>query len=155
MMRFMKMIKKRKITFVLILLFFIVLTIPLFGDAADPIVPCGKTTDKASNNNWCTLCHLVVGIKNIIDYGTGILLFVATLAIVVGAILYIISAGNEQTMEKAKNIMKKTVWGVVIILSAWAIINISMLKLGGIDNDNNDIPDFGFSITSWNTFSCY
>ncbi|GBE16907.1 hypothetical protein BMS3Abin15_00731 [bacterium BMS3Abin15] len=132
---------------------------PIAVDAAG-IIPCGRIEGDGDPNNGdetapCTLCHLIVGVDRIIDYGFKILVFVAIASIVAGGILYITSAGNEQSMEKAKTIIKYTFYGFAIVLLGWVIINYTMILLGAKDSDNDGKPDFGITSTGkWGKFEC-
>ena len=136
----MKFIKNKSILFVLI--FFCLFIFSDFANAG--LVPCGN---EGGIESRCTLCHLFVGIQNIITWGRNILVIVAVVAIVAGGIMYIISAGDEKMMSSAKGIIKQALWGVLIVLGAWVIVNTVMLVLGTNLN--------ALSITSsWNEFSC-
>jgi len=115
-----------------------------FYTQAAGLVPCGNGSDEA---NRCTLCHLFKGIQNIIKWGEGILIIVAIVAIVAGAIMYIISAGNSSAMESAKGIIKQALWGVVITLGAWLIVNTTIWLIGGNLNKN-------LGIANWYDFQC-
>jgi len=68
-------------------------------------------------------------------------------AIVIGGILYIISAGNSGMMEMGKNAVKQALWGVVIVLGAWVIVNTTLLVIGL--NLSGDLK-----ATSWYDFTC-
>ena len=115
------------------------------ADSTTGLVPCGNDSTYA---NRCTLCHLIVGIDNIIKWGRDILVVVALVAIVAGAIMYIVSAGNNTAMEAAKNVIKQALWGVVIVLGAWVIVNTILWLIASQSN-------LGFSdISSWNNFQC-
>ena len=105
------------------------------------LVPCGN------DGTPCTLCHLFIGIKNIIEWGRNILIVAALVAIVIGGILYIISAGNSKMMEMGKNAVKQALWGVVIVLGAWVIVNTTLLVIGL--NLSGDLK-----ATSWYDFTC-
>lgn len=113
------------------------------GDTT-PIVPCATST----NDRACKLCDLIVGIKNIIDWGKNILVVVALVVITVGGLMYSMSSGNEQMMEMSKNIIMQALWGVIIVLGAWLIINLSM-RLLSVGNS-----DLGITATSWSKFDC-
>lgn len=133
-------LKYKKIFFIL---FFLCLFFS-FNFANAGLVPCGNEGGLESR---CTLCHLFVGIQNIITWGRNILVIVAIVAIVAGGIMYIISAGNSGMMENAKGIIKQALWGVLIVLGAWVIVNTIMMVLG----TNLSILGAG---TTWNDFSC-
>ena len=128
--------KNRLINFLLLLP---VLFSPLATKAA--LVPCGTS----EHPEVCTLCHFIVGIKNIIDWGMGILTF----AIVLGGIFYIISAGNQEMMKKAKTIIIQTLTGFAIVLGAWLIVTYSMYIIGSSNRDGVMRTD-----GAWYEFTC-
>jgi hypothetical protein len=105
-------------------LFIIIIFLPLFSQAAG-LVPCGNEGEPV-----CNLCFLIKGIDDLVDWGLGILIIVALLAIFVSGIMYIVSIGDNQMMETSKNFMKSAVIGVVVFLCAWLVVNITMNILG-------------------------
>ena len=108
------------------------------------LIPCG--TSYASDP--CTLCHLIVGMQGLIDFGLKkIMLPLAILMIVVAGVIYIISAGNEHLMTLAKTGLTYILAGFAIILAAWIMVN-TVLNLVGVKSD------LGLSITRWDQFSC-
>lgn len=114
------------------------------GGAAG-LIPCGNGSDSA---NRCTLCHLVLGFQGLISYGFKIFVVLALLMLVVGGVLYIISAGDKGLIDTAKGIMKNTLYGFVFVLLAWLIVNYTIFLLGanvGVDHD---------STKTWNNFTC-
>ncbi len=113
-----------------------------FNVNAEGLVPCGGT-----GQSMCTLCHLIVGFKGIIDYGFKIMVIVAIVMVMVAGIVYIISAGNTGMMEMAKNLLQNALIGFAIILGAWLIINTVMWVLGTQE-------DLGVKATNWYTFEC-
>jgi len=125
---------------------FIFTTIPLPTDAA--LVPCGRNTGTAAEMAPCTLCHIIVGGKVIIDWGLGIMTVVAIVVIVAMAILYIVSIGNEGMMSTAKGGIKAALVGFAVMLSAWLIVNVVLTLLV-----NNDFLD-GIKQGSAFTFTC-
>jgi len=120
--------------------------------AAD-LVSCGKSNSEADR---CTLCHLFIGIRDIIDWGKNILVVAAIVAIVAGAIMYIVSAGDGKMMESAKGIIKQAIWGVVIVLGAWVIINTTLFLITSKLYDTGGAPgsEIFMGIANWSTFSC-
>jgi hypothetical protein len=143
----MKKIKNKKIIigaplFVLLIAF-------SFGIASlvsGTIVPCGFHNDDPAKTQMCTLCHLIVGIKNLFDYATKIILFVGLVALVAAGIIYIVSSGNEAMMNMAKGFIKNVLTGAAVVLLAWLIVNTIILKFGV----NMNIMPSG----SWWEFSC-
>lgn len=141
-------IKKRKKVFIAVLFFFLFLaSFPLFSDAAG-IVPCGRNSGTAEEMAPCTLCHLIIGIKKIIDFGSTILVIVAVVVIVAAGIMYVISAGSDQQMEKAKNLLKQALTGFTVVLGAWLIINTAMLVL------SVNYANLGITTAGWSDFAC-
>lgn len=121
--------KQRKIiakTFILACLF--VFSFSFVHSAfAQPLVPCGI----GAGNADCTLCHLVVGFKNIYDYLLYVVLFPATvLVIVIAGIMYMVSSGNKGMLEKAKTAFTYSLAALVLALTAWLIINATLNALG-------------------------
>lgn len=145
----MKKHKNKIIPFLLLLIIFSFI-LPLVADAAG-IVPCGrKVNDPVTPDDEtkrCTLCHLIIGIQRIITYGRNIVAFAALVMIVIGGIWYIFSAGNEQRMGTAKNILKAALTGFTIVFLVWIAVNYTLYLL-------STKADLGIGATSWDTFTC-
>ncbi|MFH1392732.1 MAG: pilin [bacterium] len=107
--------------FILIILL-ISVALPVF---AAGLVPCGGEGEKV-----CELADLFILIKNIMNwlmlYG-GIF---ATLVIAGGGIMMLISRGNPGQITKAKMWITYAVIGLLLIFTAWLIINTIMTVLG-------------------------
>ena len=97
------------------------------------LVPC---TDD------CTLCHLVLGFKNIYDYLLTLLLVATTLVVVVAGVMYMVSSGNKGMLDKAKAALTYAITAMILALVAWLIINTTLNALG-YNNAGN-----------WWTFTC-
>lgn len=128
----------KKIFPIIIFLLLISFLFPISVEAA--LVPCATE----EHPEPCTLCHLIVGIKGIIDYGTSILVVVALAAIVIAGVIYIASAGSPKIMQQAKSFLLSVVIGCVFFLAAWLIISVTLNIIGA----RQDIQ------TGWNKFSC-
>jgi glucose uptake protein GlcU len=63
---------------------------------------------------------LVVNVTNVLLFIAGA---VAVIFIIVGAIMYATSAGNEQNVAKAKSTITNAVVGLVIAILAFGIVN--------------------------------
>lgn len=123
------------------------------GGAAG-LVPCGNGSEYADR---CTLCHLVVGFDDLIDYGFNILIFVALAALLAAGVLYIVSTGDEGLITTAKGIMKNTLFGFAFVLLGWLLVNFTLYVLGGKDSNKDGIPDLGFAQEGsgrWDKFQC-
>lgn len=142
------------------LLFFSIIffaNLSLSANAAG-LIPCGKTPGPgvdASETAPCTICHMILGIQRIVNYGMTIVTFAAILAIVIAGIMYIISAGDEGMMTSAKGLLKNVLIGFALVLGAVTIVNITMWLLAakgtlGLEEGNASVTNF----TSWTNFSC-
>lgn len=91
------------------------------------LVPCGTS----ENPSPCTLCHLIIGFKNIFDYLLGTVLFpLFTLGIVISGVLYMVSSGNKSLVEKAKTAFTYSLMGAVVALTSWLLVNAVLSALG-------------------------
>lgn len=100
------------------------LVLPVLIQAAG-IVPCGEA------GNPCTLCHIFLLIKNIMD----VILYpfiplIATFLVIIGGIFFMLGGGNPQSLARARTILWSTAIGVVIIYASWAIVNTLLTVLG-------------------------
>ena len=141
----MKLTPQKSLLFLILLTFFS--CFPLLSQAADPppcpekegmeetgfllfkgpLVPCGvKTACTSSFGNIistpCTICHLFILLKNLLDLMTSLLIIVSLFTITAGGVIYTVSAGNSQMVSLAKNLITKTLIGFGIFLLAWLII---------------------------------
>ena len=130
----------KKNSFVLILFTLIFFALP----ASATLVPCGSGNDVA---NACTLCHLIIGIHKIVNFGTEILITVSAVAIFIAGLMYIISSGDEGAVTKAKGFLGASLKGFAIVLMAWFFVNVTIWLIA--KNGNLDIEQ-----KSWTTFTC-
>jgi hypothetical protein len=115
----------RKVLGVIILLGFLFLLVtPVL--AADGIVPCGLD---GTYSNRCTLCHLITGIKKIFDYGIKIIAVICLACATFAGVMYVVSSGNESTMESAKKFLSASLIGFAVVLGAWVIVNTTITVL--------------------------
>lgn len=102
------------------------------AEAKAGIIPCGLTKDDAAQDGdqtvKCTLCHLVVGVNNVIILLRNIMSAIAIVVVVAMAFVYITSAGDEGRMRFAKEGITAALIGFAIILLAWVAVNF-VLKL--------------------------
>ena len=62
-----------------------------------------------------------LGIR-VLQYGLGFLGLLAVTMVMFGGIMWMTSAGNEQRIQKGKDILKWAMIGMVVIMLSWAII---------------------------------
>ncbi|MFZ1719729.1 MAG: hypothetical protein WAU28_00070 [Candidatus Moraniibacteriota bacterium] len=108
------------------------------------LVPCGTTEHPEA----CTLCHILIGGKGIIDWGMGIMVFVGLALIMISGVVYIVSVGNSGMMSTAKGMIGKVLGGLVLILCGWLIVN---TIIGVLARDDMGI---GIQKANWYTFTC-
>jgi hypothetical protein len=125
----------------ILVVFGIFLLVPAITHAA--IVTCG-----GSAAAMCTLCDLVKGFNTIIQYIMKISIGVALLALAIGGVLYIVSAGESSAMEMAKSTMKNAIIGFIIVFAAWLIVNTTISYLGANGTLGMN------SATKWGEFNC-
>jgi uncharacterized membrane protein len=73
-------------------------------------------------------------VMDIMNYILGFITIVATLMIIYGGVLYLTSAGNEDTASRAKKTIAFGVIGLVVIGLAYALVNLitnTVLSGGG------------------------
>jgi hypothetical protein len=75
----------------------------------------------------------------IISWALGILALIAVVIILYGGFVWMTSGGNEEKVEKAKQILKAAAIGLLIILSAWGIV----LYVLGVLQDATGSPGSG------------
>lgn len=122
--------------------------VPGIQDDPSGIIQCGRPGQR-----MCTLCDLIKGINTVIQYIMKIAIGIAILAITIGGVMYVVSAGDSGLIEMAKTTMKNAVIGFVLVFAAFLIINTTMQYLGTKKNAQGE-PTFGFNITSWGQFDC-
>lgn len=105
-----------------------------------PIIDAG--TGEILDPNPCDLCDGLVIIQNIINFLTEIAIPIAVAMIIYGALMFMVAAGSEEKIKKARGIMTSAAVGLVIALSAWIIVNEILHALTGQLN----FP--------WNKISC-
>jgi hypothetical protein len=99
----------------------------------DGLVPCGKCVLVDGNPTYipCQLCHFIIMAEGIFDF----ILFrmipvIAILLIIIGGVMYVVSAGNATSINRAKSIITSVLMGLAIILTTWLIINTVFIFIG-------------------------
>ena len=83
-----------------------------------------KTIVPDCNGPNCTVCHLVELAQNIISTGIYVSIFMSALFFAYAGWLYVSSGiDNVGDLNKAKSIFWNVMIGLVIILSAWLIVD--------------------------------
>ena len=117
------------------------LLMPGISSAAS-FVPCGRASGTADEMAPCTLCHIIVGGKIIMDWGLRVMVAIALVIITAMGIWYIISAGNPGMINQAKSGITSTLIGAAVMLGAWLIVN-TVLLLFAQETDSTKNPIVG------------
>jgi hypothetical protein len=120
--------KKQKIILsFLVVISTILILIPGFVQA--DLVPCG-----GPNEPPCQICHLFVMLDRLVRFVFVYLIFpIATLLIVISGGMLIFSAGDSGRLSQGKSIFFSTLIGLLIIFSAWLLVNLFMTGIGMAD----------------------
>lgn len=134
--------KKYLKTFIFLILAF-TFSFSVFNLASAAIVPCGPGTSKPS----CQLCDLITLLKNISNFVITLAGILVVVYLLYGGFLMLTSAGSSKKVEEGRSVMTQAVIGLVIILSAWLIVDTTLRVFMG----TNAPTEWG----PWNTFpSC-
>lgn len=111
--------------------------IPLLVKA--DIVPCNPTCDENGNcTGQCTINDFFTLLVNIYQFIVfDIATPLAVIALTVGAVFMIVSAGNPGLMGTGKKIFYAAIIGLVLVFCSWLIINFILVTL------------LGYSLGSW------
>lgn len=120
-----------------------ILLLPQLALGADP---GGLVTCTGADCNLCTFI-LMVGV--IINWLFGFLVLAAVLVLVFAGFKLVVSAGNPSAMEDAKKMATNVVIGLVIVMSAWLIVDTMMKALLDPNLEDGSGKKFG----PWNELS--
>lgn len=127
---------------------FVIVGLPM-SSAEAAFVPCGTS----GNDTPCTLCHIVIMGKGIMDWGMQVMAAIGLVVITAMGIMYIVSAGDEGMIKNAKSGIKSSLIGVGVMLGAWLIVN-TLLLLVAQETDASKNPIVGLYTTNGYKFSC-
>lgn len=107
----------------------------------DGLVPCGKevSVGGATTTIACQFCHFFVMFDAILDFIFLKIVFpIAILMLVIAGIMYVgavleVIPGGFKTLTQAKDILGSVFIGLLIIFSAWLIINLFFTIIGVAD----------------------
>lgn len=121
----------------------IVVVIPPTGG----LVPCARLVDNPATGDIdeskpCNICALFYMLKNITNFILDLAISAGVFILILCGLFYAFSSGNPGKIEKAKNIMGKTIGGIALVFIAWLIIAIILQALGYAN------------ISIWNQVNC-
>lgn len=82
-------------------------------------------------------------VSNIYKFGIGAIGVCAMLMIIAGGYMYITSAGNNSSMEKAKGVITDAVVGLILAMAAWLILYVINPDLVRINRISGTTPSGG------------
>ena len=103
---------------------------PILTNAAG-LVPCGGPGESA-----CTTCDLLVLTQNVLEFALKMAFLIIIGFIVYGGFRWIFSLGKEENLKAGQQIITNAIIGLVIILTAWIIVNTvfwTIKEMGGDD----------------------
>ncbi len=118
---------KKTIT-LLIIISILLVAQPIFAQGLFSDIPCFKTGSAFED---CKLCDFLYLLLKLANWGLGIMGALALLSFVIGGVMWLISAGNTNLISKGKSILTGTITGIIIILSAYLIINLAISAFTG------------------------
>lgn len=99
---------------------------PLVALAAgmpDKIVTCGGID--------CTVCDIAATAQNVLNTGIFVAVFLSAVLFAWAGFLYLTNAANQENIGRARGMFTNVIVGLLIILSAWLIIDTLMKVLVG------------------------
>jgi len=128
--------KYKKLNISIIFFLLILLSTPILTNAANTtstagLVPCGGPGEKA-----CTVCDLLVLAQNVLEFALKMAFLIIIGFIVYGGFRWIFSLGKEENLKAGQQIITNAIIGLVIILTAWIIVNTvfwAIKQMGGDD----------------------
>jgi len=133
---------KYKLAFFVVVLFAVFLFLPLIVDAqVGSLVPC--------SGNECGTCHVVQLANNVTDIIIVLAVGISVIIFMYAGWLMLSSAGNSTQIKKGKEVMTNVLIGLIIILTAWLVIDVMLKTLlpGGE-------VTFGANSMPWNQIAC-
>ena len=104
----------------------ITLTIVLLPALAEAVTGGLTSPTRPTGVPGGTLLDTITFVINIVLYLVGA---IALLMLVYGGFMYIISGGNEDTIEKAKKILTYAIVGVVVVIISYVVVNFLVAEI--------------------------
>lgn len=112
--------------------------------SATPATPTTPTTPAASSGGDITFPNPIKAstmsefLGNVLNALLGVVAFISLIFIIIGAVMYMLSAGNEQAIERAKKTITGAVVGLAIAAAAPTFLKTVKDILGGANGANAD-----------------
>ncbi len=90
--------------------------------SAAPLVPCGSTGQPAA----CNFCHFITLGNNILNWFFGFVFIIFGVMTFIAGFGLMTSGGNTSALEDAKKKLSNAFIGIIIVFSAWIIVDTLM-----------------------------
>ena len=107
-----------------------------FSFAHAAIVPCGLSEnvwddDEIDESAPCTLCHFFILIMKVVNF----ILFklaapLALLMLIIGGAMFMLAAGNPNTITQARKLISSVLIGIVVIYGAYFAVGLVLQTIG-------------------------
>ncbi|KND47250.1 MAG: Penicillin-resistant DD-carboxypeptidase [Parcubacteria bacterium C7867-004] len=91
----------------------------------------GPLVPEACRSCPCGFAGVLQIIQNFMNLGISLSIIIATIIIAAGGFMYILSSTNPESRSKANKMLMNAVIGLLIVLSAWLIVDFVMKSLYG------------------------
>ena len=118
----------------------LIIAIYLIPDLSTAQGPGGFVNCEGSG---CSACNLVDMTNNIIKWLLGMIFLIFAALMVHAGFGLVTSGGNPSALSAAKDKFKNALIGIVIVLSAWLIVNTIMVKLVSDGTTAGNITGWG------------
>jgi len=112
----------------LVIIILIMLFAPLFVFAQEGekggLIPCGTEDDP------CDACDFWQMLLNLYNLLLGLAGIVAVIFMVINGFQYVVAAGDEEMIGRAKEGLKNAIIGLLLIAASYVIINTILLAMG-------------------------
>ncbi len=98
--------------------------IPMLGFASDMssrIVTCDGTS--VGGGTACTICELANTAQHVVNTGIYMVVFLSSVLFAYAGWVYLMAGGDTGAAAKAKSIFTNVAIGLVIVLSAWLVVD--------------------------------
>ena len=143
---------------IFISLFFVIVTfsfLPVLSVHAE-VTTTGLAQLSQCTGTDCTACNVVYMANGLIKWLIGFCFILFAILLTVAGVRMVTSGGNSSAVEESKNSFVNALIGLVIILSAWLIVDTIMRALVGSPGHEGQLIDNG-SATGylfWSQVSC-
>jgi hypothetical protein len=104
-------------------------------DQQGGVVPCGRDCNDPTTD-WneckpCKLCHFFIMFDRIVDFVLFTLVPpIAVLMFVIGGVMFFLTGGSPESVNRAKSILTATIIGLLIVYGAWLLLNAFFTIIG-------------------------